>query len=138
MKEQNSADAKSNSMKNNGFTPALGELENSKIIRSIWKNTFDKILEINIPESITSIGEGAFYGCDYITNIIIPNTMTTISDITFYDCSRLRSVIIGNNVSSIGNSAFAGCTSLISITLPNSRRHISHYMRMTYSFTCFS
>ena len=48
MKEQNSADAKSNSMKNNGFTPALGELENSKIIRSIWKNTFDKILEIKI------------------------------------------------------------------------------------------
>ena len=30
------------------YTPGIGELENSKIIRSIWKNTFDKILEIKI------------------------------------------------------------------------------------------
>jgi len=47
MKEQ-SSDAKSNSMKNNTYSPGIGELENSKIIRSIWKNTFDKILEIKI------------------------------------------------------------------------------------------
>ena len=47
MKEQ-SSDAKSNSMKNNAYSPGIGELENSKIIRSIWKNTFDKILEIKI------------------------------------------------------------------------------------------
>ena len=33
---------------NTGFQPGPGELENSKIIRSIWKNTFDKILEIKI------------------------------------------------------------------------------------------
>ena len=31
-----------------GFQVGIGELENSKIIRSIWKNTFDKILEIKI------------------------------------------------------------------------------------------
>ena len=30
------------------YQPGIGELENSKIIRSIWKNTFDKILEIKI------------------------------------------------------------------------------------------
>ena len=33
---------------NNVYQPGIGELENSKIIRSIWKNTFDKILEIKI------------------------------------------------------------------------------------------
>ena len=33
---------------NNSYQPGTGELENSKIIRSIWKNTFDKILEIKI------------------------------------------------------------------------------------------
>ena len=30
------------------YQPGSGEMENSKIIRSIWKNTFDKILEIKI------------------------------------------------------------------------------------------
>ena len=38
---------------NNLYTPGIGELENSKIIRSIWKNTFDKILEIKISNKRT-------------------------------------------------------------------------------------
>ena len=43
---QQTADQKSSMRKMN--TPGIVELENSKIIRSIWKNTFDKILEIKI------------------------------------------------------------------------------------------
>ena len=36
-----------------GYQVGIGELENSKIIRSIWKNTFDKILEIKISNKRT-------------------------------------------------------------------------------------
>lgn len=36
-----------------GYQAGIGELENSKIIRSIWKNTFDKILEIKISNKRT-------------------------------------------------------------------------------------
>ena len=45
---QQNTEGKPNSGINNVYTPGIGELENSKIIRSIWKNTFDKILEIKI------------------------------------------------------------------------------------------
>ena len=45
---QQNTEGKLNSGINNVYTPGIGELENSKIIRSIWKNTFDKILEIKI------------------------------------------------------------------------------------------
>ena len=38
---------------NTGYHAGIGELENSKIIRSIWKNTFDKILEIKISNKRT-------------------------------------------------------------------------------------
>ena len=38
---------------NIGYQAGIGELENSKIIRSIWKNTFDKILEIKISNKRT-------------------------------------------------------------------------------------
>jgi V-type H+-transporting ATPase subunit E len=41
---------------NTGFQAGIGELENSKIIRSIWKNTFDKILEIKISNKRTLKG----------------------------------------------------------------------------------
>ena len=44
MIQQNTQESKSN----NPYSQGTGELENSKIIRSIWKNTFDKILEIKI------------------------------------------------------------------------------------------
>ena len=43
--QPNNIDQKANST---GYQAGIGELENSKIIRSIWKNTFDKILEIKI------------------------------------------------------------------------------------------
>ena len=46
--KESSQEQKANPLINNVYQPGIGELENSKIIRSIWKNTFDKILEIKI------------------------------------------------------------------------------------------
>jgi len=48
--QSNQVDQKSSS---GGYQVGIGELENSKIIRSIWKNTFDKILEIKISNKRT-------------------------------------------------------------------------------------
>ena len=44
-----------------------------------------------------------------ITNLIIPNSVTSIGDYAFYDCSGLTSVTIPNSVTSIGNNAFYDC-----------------------------
>ena len=57
------------------------------------------------------------FGCQ---NTIIPNSVTSIGEVAFYECSGLTSVTIGNSVTSIGRSAFAGCSGLTSITIPNS------------------
>ena len=48
--QSNQLEQKSNA---GGYQVGIGELENSKIIRSIWKNTFDKILEIKISNKRT-------------------------------------------------------------------------------------
>ena len=71
------------------------------------------------PGPITSIGDGAFFGCRYMTGINIPNTVTTIGDYAFYGCSSLTSVTIPDSVTSIGDSAFWNCGSLSSVTLPD-------------------
>ena len=73
-----------------------------------------------IPNSVTWIGEGAFYGCSGLTSVTIPNSVTSIGIYAFHGCTSLTSVTIPNSVTSIGRSAFANCTGLTSVTIPNS------------------
>jgi len=73
-----------------------------------------------IPNSVTSIGDHAFYECSGLTSLTIPNSVTSIGWNAFYECSGLKSLTIGNSVISIDNSAFEGCTGLTSLTIPNS------------------
>ena len=67
------------------------------------------------PNSVTSIGNGAFNGCSNLTSIAIPNSVTSIGEGAFWGCSNLTSITIPNSVTSIGRSAFYYCTSLTSI-----------------------
>ncbi len=74
----------------------------------------------DIPNSVTSIGECAFYDCSGLTDVTIPNSVTSIGGYAFYGCSGLTSVTIPNSVTSIGNGAFFICSSLTSIDISNS------------------
>ncbi len=71
-------------------------------------------------DSLTSIGNYAFYGCTELTSVTIPDSVTSIGNYAFYKCIGLTSVTIPDSVTSIGNSAFYGCTGLTSITIPDS------------------
>ena len=51
--------------------------------------------------------------------MVIPNTVTTIKDGAFIGCSGLTSVTISNSVTSIGWFAFSGCTNLASLAIGN-------------------
>ena len=74
---------------------------------------------VTIPNSVTSIGSSAFYGCSGLTTITIPNSVTSIESGVF-SCSGLISITIPNSVTSIGGSAFHDCYDLASISIPNS------------------
>ena len=72
---------------------------------------------INIPNSVQSIGKGAFYGCESLSSINIPNSVTSIEYETFAYCKKLRTIKLGNSVESIGKDAFKGCTALYSFEI---------------------
>ena len=75
---------------------------------------------IVIPDSVTSIGDGAFSGCSSLSSIVIPKSVTSIGDSAFFGCSSLSNIVIPNSVTSIGDSAFSNCSSLSSIVIPES------------------
>ena len=81
---------------------------------------------ITIPDSVTHIGDSAFSWCESLSSITIPDSVTHIGDSAFSKCTSLSSITIPDSVTHIGDSAFSKCTSLSFITIPDSVTHIGN------------
>ena len=68
-----------------------------------------------IPNSVTSIGDYAFWMCSSLTSIEVPSSVTSIESGAFRECSRLTSIEIPSSVTSIKDQAFYFCTRLTTI-----------------------
>ncbi len=86
--------------------------------RTFLKNK--RVKSVTIPDSVTSIGDYAFYGCSSLTAITIPDSVTSIGWNAFDSCSSLTAITIPDSVTSIGWNAFDSCSSLTAITIPDS------------------
>ena len=73
-----------------------------------------------VPNSVVSIGDGAFQNCSSLKDITIPNSVTHIGDDVFMGCSSLASIKLLDGVRSISAGAFFGCSGLTSVTIPSS------------------
>ena len=99
-------------------------------VTSIGASAFERctsLTGITIPDKVTSIGERAFISCSSLTGITIPNSVTSIGASAFERCTSLLEIAIPNKVTSIGEGAFFGCTSLTGITIPDSVTSIGNY-----------
>lgn len=103
--------------------------------------------DLIIPDSVTSIGDGAFRGCKGLTSIsgsatnvstvakqakpisftVNITSGTSIGYQAFSGCTGLTSVAIGNSVTSIGDSAFYVCSGITSVTIGNSVTSIGYH-----------
>ena len=73
---------------------------------------------VTIPNSVTSICNGAFWYCPGLKSVAIPESVVSIGRDAFYDCGGLTEVTIPNSVTNIEAEAFPHCTSLGSVTVP--------------------
>lgn len=73
-----------------------------------------------IPDSVTAIGNSAFFMCDGLLSVTIPDGVTSIGNEAFSYCSGITSMVIPGSVTNIGGGAFRNCTSLTSVSIPDS------------------
>ena len=99
--------------------------------RAFWQSG---VTSVQIPNSVTTIGEAAFADAEElsditlpiglravsrymlagtaVTNLVLPEGVTDIGTGAFEDCSRLRTIFLPYSLQTIGDRAFAYCTSL--------------------------
>ncbi len=80
-----------------------------------WFHLKPSITSIVINEGVTSIGAGAFWGCNALTSVSIPGSVQRIGFAAFADDAALGSVTIPNGI--IGESAFIRCRGLRTVTI---------------------
>ena len=97
---------------NNCYSDNNGVLFNKKKTELIRYPEGKSQTSYTIPDSVTGIGDGAFWDCTGLTSITIPNSVTSIGDGAFNSCTGLTSITIPDSVTSIGDWAFNGCTGL--------------------------
>ena len=89
--------------------------------------------DVVVPETIrgypvTTIGNGAFGGCDFLSSVTIPDTVTSIGRAAFAACGPMTTLTIPDSVTSIAESAFANNACLTTVTLPNNLTTITDSM----------
>ena len=77
------------------------------------------VTQIELPNTIKTIGLGAFYNASKLSNIEIPASVTEIGPSAFEGCRYLDTVVMGDNVTKIGSCAFFGCVCLTTVKLSN-------------------
>lgn len=76
------------------------------------------MVDIVLPEGITKIRTGMFYGYANLTEINIPNTVAEIGSHAF-NGSGLISIVFPSNIKTIPASCCGACKKLTSVTIPN-------------------
>lgn len=123
-------DYTSSSMPWYSYRDSILQVEIGDGVTSIGNHAFywcNSLTSINISDGVTSIGSYAFYGCFSLASITIPNSVTCIESYTFHSCSSLTSIAIPDGVTSIENCAFSYCSSLKSVSVGDTVIYIMSY-----------
>ena len=88
---------------------------------------FYKLKTVELPDTVTHIGDGVFWGCRELETVRMPENLTSIGDYAFDGCSSWKNAWIPEHVRSIGRGAFCRCDGIKEIEIPEKVTQIGKY-----------
>ena len=98
-------------------------------VKEIEHNCFsnEKMTELVLPNSLVSIGQGAFQNCSKLTKVEIPDSVTSIGRGAFSGCSSVSELKLSGNVKKLDSSVFSGTTNLKKVVVPEGVEEIEFF-----------
>ena len=85
----------------------------------------DRLKEITLPQSLTSIGKAVFFWCAALGKIAIPDGVTSVGDNAFSTCVSLKELALGAELLSAGCGLTEFCVALEKITVSENNESFS-------------
>ena len=89
-------------------------------VTTIGDGAFRDCLNIEalvLPDSVTTIGADALSGCANLSGLVLPGSVTTIGEGALSGCEKIEELVIPASVTNIGSGALSGCTGLKKLTV---------------------
>jgi hypothetical protein len=110
--------------RNEFYADREGLLYTSDLRRLIHVPQHKDLDDLVLPETLVSLGDGAFMSCASLGEINMPPTVTAIGHAAFAECSSLVSVSLPQEIKIVHGDTFRGCEKLTTIQLPDTLEHI--------------
>lgn len=104
----------------------IASIEIPNSVTDIGEKVFEScksLASVEIPESVTNIGKNAFNNCARLSAVVMNNGVKTIGEEAFSNNLKLRYINIPKSVTSIGEDAFLGCSNLMMIDVDENNEH---------------
>lgn len=81
---------------------------------------------VTIPNTVTRIAQGAFYGNSTVKKVIVPSSVVTISKYAFFNCSALRVIVFNKNNKTLAKPIIYNCSKLLNVVAPKGSKAYSY------------
>ena len=95
-----------------------------------WYALKERIVEIRLPDGVTVIPAMAFENCYALKEVNIPDSVNTLGLACFCSCRSLETVTLPQGLTKMDFSVFEACSSLTEITIPGSLAQIDNFCFM--------
>ena len=102
------------------YTSPITSIKIPDTVTSVGTGAFaynESLVSVDMGEGITSISDNLFSACINLKNLQLPSRLTSVGDFAFVYCNDLNEIVLPDSVQTIGENAFSACATLLKVTI---------------------